>query len=362
MKSILYHIAVISLTIFLMYSCGKKNQGVTEEYKPVSYGIVQITQNTTEQTFNGISQSSSETNLSFRSNGLIVKLNAKVGQKVKNGELLGQLDQKDVLIAYEKANAELRNMEVQLETAKSHLNRVKELYQSNNASLNDYEQAKSGFSNAQSNLTAANRAVDLQKSQIEYTRIVAPMDGVISKVDGAINEFAQAGAPIIVMSSGKADAEVEIGIPESYINKIQNGQNVEVTFETTGDSIFTGTVTQVGYSTMESSTFPVTAVINEPSVNIKPGMSGKVKFKFIDKKSASHLVVPVKAVADDPDGNFVFLLKKQEDYYVVTKTRVEIGDLVSEGFTVVSGLKEGDYVALAGIRELFDGKKVSLLQ
>ena len=356
-------IAAGVFAILILTSCGgKEDDSGTETYKPVKYGIVELSGGIKERTFNGVSKSSSETNLSFRSNGLMVKLSAKIGQRVQRGKLLGQLDQKDVLISYEKAKVELRNMEVQLETSKSNLERVKQLYQSNNASLNDYELAKSGFSNAQSNFEAAKRGVDLQRSQIQYTKIIAPMNGVISDVNGSINEFVQAGTPIVVMSSGKADAEVEIGIPEGYINRVTQGQNVKVSFLATEDKIYNGVVTEVAYSTAGASTFLVTVKITDASVDIRPGMAGKVTFKFGSADVSSQLVVPVKAVGDDPAGNFVFILEKQENYYLAKKIKVEIGALVSEGFIVQTGLNEGDYVAIAGIRSLFDGKKVSLLK
>jgi RND family efflux transporter MFP subunit len=188
------------------------------------------------------------------------------------------------------------------------------------------------------------------------------MDGVISEVNGFVNEYAAAGTPFVVMSSGQADAEVEIGIPEGYINEVRQGQNVEVKFLATGEKIHKGVVTEVAYSTAGASTYLVTVKITDNSVDIRPGMAGKVKFQFGSKDDLSQMIVPLKAVGDDPNGNFVFLLVKQKDHYLVKKTKVEIGALVSEGFIVQSGLNEGDYVAVAGTRSLFDGKKVTLLK
>lgn len=360
----MYQLPALLVGLLLVTGCGgKKDQNHQEDFKPVKYGTVQLSGGVQERTFNGISKSSSETNLSFRANGLILKLNVKVGQKVRKGQLLGQLDQKDVLISLEKAKTDLRNTEVQLETAKSNLERVKQLYQTNNASLSDYEQAKSGFSNAHSNYKASQRAVDLQRSQIEYTQMKAPMDGVISAVNGSVNEFAQAGSPIIVMSTGKADAEVDVGMPEGYISRTKHGDEVAITFLSVDDKEIKGIVTEVGYSTVGASTFPVTVTILEPSEDIRPGMAAKVTFRFGDEEAKpSQLVVPVKAVGDDPQGNFVFVLEKENAHYVAQKKHIEVGALVSEGFIVLSGLKEGDLVAIAGLRSLFDGRKVTLLQ
>jgi len=92
-------------------------------------------------------------------------------------------------------------------------------------------------------------------------------------------------------------------------------------------------------------------------------MAAKVTFRFGDEEAKpSQLVVPVKAVGDDPQGNFVFVLEKENEHYVAQKKHIEVGALVSDGFIVLSGLKEGDLVAIAGLRSLFDGRKVTLLQ
>jgi len=346
----------------IIYGCGNGNRDEAKEiYKPVKYDKVRFSGGIVERTFNGVSKSSSETNLSFRSNGLITSLNIKVGQRVKKGQLLGQLDQKDAIISLEKAKVDKRNAEVQLETSRSNFERVKQLYQTNNASLSDYEKSKSGYSNAQSQYEAAQRAVELQGSQIEYTKLYAPMDGVISAKNSNVNEFAQAGSPIIVMSSGRSDAEVDVGIPEGYINKISHGDEVLVTFVALGNIEVKGIVTEVGYSSGGATTFPVIIKIVGQVKDIRPGMAAKVRFSFGNKDTRSRLVVPVKAVGNDQDGNFVYTLVAEGNHYIAKKQVIEIGALASDGFIVISGVDDGDIVAVAGLRSLYDGMKVSLL-
>lgn len=361
MKIIKNITAALSVVLLLSSCSGRKSVPEEEVYKPVKYSIVQYSGGLKERTFNGVAKSSSETQLSFRTNGLIVKLDAKVGQRVKKGTLLAKLDQKDVIIAHDKASSDLRNTEVQFETAKSNLERVKLLYQTNNAALSDYEQAKSNFSSAQTNLKAATRSLELQESQIEYTKIYAPMDGVISQVNGSDNEFAQAGAPIVIMSSEKADAELEVGIPEIYIDGIRNGQEAVIVFLSDKENSYKGIVTEVAYSTAGSTTFPVTIKITDPSDKIRPGMAGKATFIFGKAKDKGQLVIPVKAVADDPSGNFVYVLVPENDYYTARKTNVEVGAIVKDGFIINEGLQEGEIVAIAGLSSLFNGKRVKLL-
>ena len=93
-------------------------------------------------------------------------------------------------------------------------------------------------------------------------------------------------------------------------------------------------------------------------------MPAEVTFLFKAKEGATaQLIVDFKAVSEDESGNFVYqLLPQGKDSYQAKKTPLQIGPLTNHGFVVVSGLKEGDLVATAGLRSLFDGMSVTLLE
>ena len=88
--------SVTLIFIFFLFSCGGKEKQETKIIKPMKFASVVQEGGTIVKTFNGTSQSGAETRLSFRTNGLIVKLNAKIGDKVKKGNLLAQLDLNDL--------------------------------------------------------------------------------------------------------------------------------------------------------------------------------------------------------------------------------------------------------------------------
>lgn len=356
-------IAVMAIFIVLLWACGNKTKKETTiTLKPVKYASVSLSGGLQKRNFNGISQSGSEAKLSFRANGLIVALNVKTGDRVRYGQLLARIDSKDTQLAYEKAKSALDNAKIQLETASSALERIKQLYTSDNASLNDYEQAKSAYSSAQSAYQTANRSLDLQESQLQYTRIKAPTAGIVTAVNAEINEFTKAGTPVIIISSKQEDIEINIGVPEIYISQIKQGDNVDIKFQSLKNKSFKGTVTEVGYSTAEFVTYPVIVRVLEPSKDIRPGMPVDVAFTFGKDEEDAKLTVPVKAVGEDHEGNFVFVLKPENGHYRAQKTIIEIGSLIPEGFQVISGLKEGDKVAVAGLSSLYTGIKVNLLE
>lgn len=346
--------------LFLLTACGKKEEIKKNIIKPVKYAEVVYSGGIQTKVFNGVSKSGSETKLSFRANGLIVMMRAKVGDRVRKGQLLAKLDQKDISLNYEKAKSALNSAEIQLETAKSNLDRIKQLYQANSASLSDYEQAKNGYANASSGFQTAQKTLALQESQFEYTKITAPTNGVISSKNADINEFAQAGAAIFIMNSEGADLEVRVGIPEKYISKINSGDAVQVVINA---QTIAGVISEVGFSTAGTSTYPITIKLVNPASSLRPDMPAEVTFQFGGKEEKNpNLIVPVKAVGEDEQGHFVFLLQPDKSHFLVKKRQVKLGGLSDAGFTILEGLNENDLVATAGLRTLHNDMIVSLLK
>jgi RND family efflux transporter MFP subunit len=345
-----------------MISCGvEDNSKVVEIVKPIKYAEILYSRDVQTKVFNGISKSGTETKLSFRASGLIVILNGKAGVRVKKGQLLAMLDQKNIFLEYEKAKSLVSSAKAQLETVKSNLERVKELYQSNSASLSEYEQARNSFANAISGYESASKSLEIQGSQFEYTKIIAPMNGIISEKNADKNEFAQAGSSIYIISSSKDDYDIDVGVPEAYITRIDKGQNVIVRINKKNVE---GVVSEVGFSTGTSSVYSVIIKLKGTNKDLRPGMPAEVSFKFTSKsKDSSGLIAPIKSVGKDEKGNFVFvLLLKKDNVYSVSKRYIKIGELSTEGFIVKEGLKENEIVAIAGLRTLYEGMNVSLLK
>lgn len=361
MKIIKYSCLVL-LSLMLLYGCGNSSEEVkTELVKPIKYGVVESFGGLTTRTFNGITQSGSETNLSFRTGGLVTKLNVSVGQRIKRGELLAQLDQTDALLALQQAQADVANAKVQLETASSSFERIKQLYQTNNVSLSDYERARSTLSNAQSSYEISLKRLDLQQSQVSYTTITAPMSGIVSSVNIETNEVVTPGQSILTMSrEDSKDIEAQVGVPEKYISQVRQGSPVKINIPTLS-SEFSGIITEVGY-TSSGGTYPVISSLTNPSDEIRPGMPVEVRFTFGNENQERQLIVPVKAVGEDETGQFVYILSLIDDeVYEAKKMTVEIGSLTSGGFIVRSGLVQDQIVAVAGLRTLYDGMKVTLI-
>ncbi|MEM6359412.1 MAG: efflux RND transporter periplasmic adaptor subunit [Bacteroidota bacterium] len=352
------HLASVIILLVAM-SCSSKT---VEEVRirPVKYEEISLRGGLQKRTFTGTAQSGTETNLSFRLSGLITMLDADVGDRVQKGKLLGRLDMKDVELTYQKAKANVQSTQIEMQNTKSDLERTKELYQSQSASLDDYEDAKTAFANAQTSYETAVKELGLTESEFEYSRIRAPLTGVISSVESEVNEYINAGQTIVVMDAEDANIEISVGVPESFISMITNGQKAEVEIN---DNVITGSVTEVGYSSSGAGVYPVVIKLDENNSNLRPGMPASATLTFGSADTEPVLTVPVYAVGEDEKGNYVFALKGTDDpeVFLATKQTIEVGELTTNGFKIVNGLTQGEKIAAAGLHILLDGQKVKLL-
>jgi len=278
---------------------------------------------------------------------------------------IASVDDSDAQLNYEKSLVALEKSRIQKETAKSTLDRIKGLYENNNVSLQDYEGAKTSYATANAAHDADKRNVDLQKRKLEYYKIYAPISGIVTSVNAERNENIRSGQIIVVMNVGD-EIEIIVGVPESFILKTKAGGNVTVKFTSIPGQVFDGVISEVAYNiNSNSSTYPVTVKLSAPTKDIRPGMSADVTFVFADKgnNAPQKIIAPVAAVGKDTKGNVVFVLNKDSDSaYRVEKRMITVGELLPEGFEIISGLSENELIATAGLNSLIDGMKVRLLE
>ncbi len=377
--------------ILLTFSCSKKETEKEKIIRPIKYGKIIKSTGNDAYTFSGTAKANNETNLSFRVSGTLRTVPVKLGDRVRKGQLIATIDPSDYNISFDQAVAkekgaeaslisaetQIKSAESQLITSKSNYKRVENLYENNSVPLSEYEQAKASYETALSQfnaakakyeasrteVTASEKQKESAKNQVNYTRLEAPFDGIITQVNVEENESVASGSPIAVIST-ETEPQVNLGVPEIFINKIFKGQKAKIQFSVLSGKSFDGIVEEVSFAAGSSPTYPVNVRIIKPSDEIRPGMAANVTFDFSNEKSksAERIISPIKAVGEGNKGNFVFVLEAQEDgYYIAKKRNIKIGDLLSTGFEVKDGLKEGELVATAGLKSLLDGMKVKLI-
>ncbi|MEM9525298.1 MAG: efflux RND transporter periplasmic adaptor subunit [Bacteroidota bacterium] len=344
----------------LLSSCGEKEAMEVKFLRPVKYEVVSYGQKKNVRSFSGTAQTDVVVQLSFRSSGIITLFNVKLGQRVRKGQLLGQLDNVQARLAYEQAVTQLNSTESQMNTAKLSLNRIRSLYEKGSAALGEFEAAKNAYRTAQEGFRSAQRGVDIQQEQVRFGFLYAPDDGIISSVLAEKDENVSPGQPVAVLNAGEG-MEIVIGIPESVINSVAKGMEATASFSSIPDESFAATVTEVAPSVDgNTATYPVRLSVSRSAGKIKSGMAARVSFDFSDKTEANaqSLIIPIKAVGEDSDGQFVLLIDQSQDTAMIKKQHIEIGELNETGFVVKSGISAGQKIATAGLQTLLDGQRV----
>lgn len=342
-------------------SCGEKEVQEEIVLRPVKYAEVTYLGGEKSRQFSGTAKTDKIVNLSFRSNGIITKLNMNLGQNVKKGELLGTLDNVSARLNYESSIESKNSSESQMNTAKLTLNRIRTLYEKGSSSLSDYEDAKNSYRTAVASFESAKRSVSIQQDQIQFGFLYAPEDGVIASRVAEVDENVTPGQVIGVLNAGTA-IEISLGLPESVINAVKKDMKVIVSLTAIEGQTFNAVITEVAPALdVNTSTYPITVMVTEADERIKSGMAANVIFEFVNTDlEKGIMVVPASAVGEDANGRFVFLVEGDSNQAKVKKQTITIGNLTPQGFEVKSGLKFGEKIAVAGLQTLLDGQDVKL--
>ena len=349
--------------LFMLLSCTDKTVKEEVVLRPVKYSEVSVYGGEKSRRFSGTAKTEKIVNLSFRSSGIVTKLNLKVGQKVKKGDLLGALDNVSARLSYESSISSKKSAETQMNTAKLSFDRMRILYEKGSASLSDYEAAKNSYRTSVASFESAKRSVAIQQDQVQFGYLYAVEDGAISSVSVEVDENVSPGQIVGVLNAGSA-IEISLGVPESVINAITKDMKVKVSFSAIeANKAFNAVITEVSPAIdSNTSTYPITVMVTDTDHRIRSGMAADVFFEFSNKDlSDGMMVVPAVAVGEDENGRFVFVINDGDSGVArVNKQFITIGELTSEGFEVKTGLKSGQKIAVAGLQTLLDGQYVKI--
>ncbi|MCZ4053798.1 efflux RND transporter periplasmic adaptor subunit [Oxalobacter sp. OxGP1] len=320
--------------------------------------------------------------------GQIKKLYVVLGQEVKQGEMIAEIDSQTQENTLNTDKAKLSNYKAQLEARKIILNISKKQYdrelvliKTNSTSQESLENARNAYATAKANvnemeslITQTQIAINTDETNLGYTKIRAPLDGTIVSVPVEEGQTVNANqtTPTIVQIANLNDMEIDIEISEGDITKVKPGMDVTYTilsepntiFKAKLDSIDPGltTLTDGSYdkssSTSTSSSSSSEAVyyygrayVENPEGKLRIGMMTQ---NTIHVTSAENvLIVPSITITSRQDKHYVRVLSDDNN---VERREVEVG--ISDGvYTEIrSGLAEGERVISS---EVIKGEQVS---
>ena len=329
--------------------------------RSVRYIVVKKTQETGERTFSGSLAAGNQSQLSFQVGGRIRKLPVRAGQRIKQGQMIGELDPADIQLQLREARANASQARAQANNADANYQRVRRLYETRNTSRQDLDAARTQRDTARSALVAAQETVQRIQRQLDYTRLKAPASGVINGVMAEVNEVVQAGKPIVILQAGEA-LEASIDVPEAFVRLISIGDNAKVVIGALSKTV-EGVVQEIGVASQGTGVFPITVKLVSDPKDARPGMVAEVMLKpradMMTKPEGFKL--PLTAIGEDRDGRYVFLAEGEPGSEgKVVRTPIETGRLMADGIYVTQGIAEGQRIVTAGVSRIQDGLTVRI--
>lgn len=353
--------SLIVLVVSLCLSACENKEKIVEKkelIKSVYVTIPKLNKDNEKRVFTASASSNNQIKLSFKVKGNLNYFKVKNGDEVKKGNLLAKLDSKPYELKVSQVRYALTEAKVALQNAKNTYERTKKLYVNQNASVSDIDNARANYNASKAKVNNVLKELEYAKLQLSYTKLYAPISGYISSKFVSQNENVAVGTPIVLISDKLVD-EVTLHLPESYINKIQKGDDVKVVFTSINNEIFDGSISEISkFISQNSKTYLVIVKLKKSSSNIKSGMSADVSFSILNQDKKEVLKVPSNSVLNDKNGYFVYILEKQNNKYLIKRKDIKVGKLYDDGFEVFSGLEKNDLVLKAGMSEVFENMEV----
>lgn len=352
MKHKLTLIVALTLTTGLLTSCWEKPTPKSF-VRPVKVTTVTSLQSY-DKDFVGVVSAEQYTDLAFRVGGLIQKTFINEGSFVKKGQVLAEVDPADVRLQLEADKA-------QFQSTKSILERTERLLAKQAISVQEMEISKANFQKAKSQY-------EYTKNQLSYTKLTAPFSGNIEKKYVENYQKVNAGQAIYKLINPDV-LEVKFTLPENDVSMTALKNIYYIEFDNFRGELFQAKIKEVVDASVDGAGIPVTLAIIDKNFkpekyNIKAGFACRIKVVIDNPNVLSNLVtVPITALFENDTKNATYVWIFDEATSTVRRQQVTTEGLHgTDGVIIKSGLEAGQKVVTAGVYQIVDGQKVSLLK
>lgn len=269
----------------------------------------------------------------------------QLGDRIKAGDLIARLEDKEYV-----NSIKLETNQLNLELTESELKKQESLYEKGGVTLKDLKTAGINFENAKT-------TVENSKLQLDKTRIVAPIDGVIVDLPYYTQSTQVETGSTIVKIMDYQVMYMDVQLPEKYISEIKSGQFVKLTNYTIPEDTIVGSITQLSPAiNADTRTFKGNISINNPKFLLRPGMF--VKADIIINHKDSVIVIPKNIILSRQRGKTVFII----DRGVAVERIIETGLENITDAEVIRGLSRNERLVTSGFETLSNKSKVKIIK
>jgi membrane fusion protein (multidrug efflux system) len=286
--------------------------------------------------------------------GTIKKLSVDEGAIVKKGNLLLEIDDEKFRLEVEESEANLTEALRKLENSRATLNRMTRLYKEGVIGQQNYDDAKTQTLLIEANVENIKARLNRFKKSLKDTRVMAPIDGVVSERKVSVGEYVKVGAELFKIVDSNP-LKLAFTVPENDAGEIKIGQIVQVQSRAFPDQTFQGKVYFINPKVdIETRTIEAKAWVDNPEYILKPGFYVNVKTLLEERKS---LVLPESSVLVREGKSLVMAVVNDTIQYKPVTPGVRFDGKVE----IIDGITPDDKVVLSGRSEITEGTRVEII-
>ena len=347
----------LSLVVTVLAACGRKvekpHEGAKGPAAKVSVARVEKGDIPQYSESVGTVKADREATVASKVMGSVARLNFKEGDRVRAGAVLVEIDDRDIAAQLAQAEAAVTEADAAYRNAEINLKRMKSLLEQKSATQQQVDNASMQFDMSRARTQQAHANVSSLKVMMGYTRVTAPFTGVITEKSIEKGEMAAPGRPLFKITDD-SNLKLETEVRESEIKGIKTGDAINVRVDAV-DKVIKGKVSRI-IPSGDPATHSFLIKIDLPATSgLLSGMFGRA---YLEKGVSKGLLVPKSAVIERGQLTGVFVVKENAAAYRMIRTGMTAGEKTE----VLSGVSEGEEVAVSGLEKLSDGSPVEIIK
>jgi RND family efflux transporter MFP subunit len=285
--------------------------------------------------------------------GRVAKVLVGSGKAVKQGELLALIADSDFRIQRRADDADLKRLESLLAQQEKVVERQRQLVQRNFISQNALDEVTAQRDAQREQLAAASARVDAGKSSLDKTRVVSPVDGYVEVQMVSAGDYVKVGDPLFQIVSNRK-LRAHLPFPESAAIRMRRGLPVRISSPQLAGKEILSTIDELKPSISQTSRSIDVIVTLEDAQGFRGG--GTVNGAVVVATRAGTIMLPEQSVVLRPAGKVVYVVKDGKAEQRMVEVGIKKGGLLE----IVSGLREGEAIALDGAGFLTDKASVAI--
>jgi multidrug efflux system membrane fusion protein len=283
------------------------------------------------------------------------------GDAVKRGTVLARVGDADYVDKVRKAKADLDKSNASLEKAQQDWKRAQDLYASASITAPDHDQARREIETARAAVDGSKAQLDESRTNLGYTVVTAPMDGVVVKRKVELGSLVGPGSVAFTLADVRL-VKVSFGVPDTMLKHVDLGTPLDIVTESLPGRTFTGKVTTVAPAAdTKTRTFGIEVTIDNARGELRDGMVAALQVPAGMALPQAPTVPLAAIVAGRSAGTFAaFVVTDEGGRTRATLRPLELGAVIGNRVIVTGGLKAGERVVVNGVNTVHDGDDVRI--